>query len=201
MKRLLFGILSLGLVAIVAIGATRAYFTDREVLGNTIETAKLNVNLTGPGVTYVPILIDGHLQGGLLPGTTIGEYTMTVYNRGHGQSTVPVKYAWSAAYTGGSQELFDRMEVKVRKGNCDWFDDAWFTEPQGIVTDLAGDYFIPLNTLTLLPTESNLGVNITNCTWFWFRLDPSAGNEFQGKNTQFNLVLDATQVDNPGWTE
>lgn len=201
MRRLLFSILSLGVVAIVAIGVTRAYFTDQEVLGNTIETAKVNVNLTGPGVTYIPVNVGGHLTGGLLPGQTIGEYTMTVYNRGHGQSTVPVKYAWSAAYTGGSQELFDKLEVKVRKGNCDWFTAGWFTEPQGIVTNPAGDYFIPLNTLTLLPTESNLGVNITNCTWFWFRLPTNAGNSYQGLNTQFNLVLDATQIDNPGWSE
>lgn len=194
MRRLLFSLISLGAVAVVAIGATRAYFTDTEVLGNTIETAKVNVNLTGPGATIVPVDIGGHLTGGILPGGTYGRYQMSVYNRGHGQSTVPVKYAWTAKQTAGNTDLFNILNVKVEDGNCDWV-TSW---PAGLEVRYNG----PLSGLSHWRTfPGDLGVNITRCTWFTFSLPAETGNGYQGLNTQFNLVLDATQVDNPGWAE
>ncbi len=194
MRRLLFSILALGVVSVAAIGATRAYFTDQEVLGNTIETAKLDVDLTGPGVTEIPVLIGGHLTGGILPGGVYGRYQMSVYNRGHGQSTVPIKYFWTAEFANGSGALFNILNLKVEDGNCDWITN-W---PAGLELRYNG----PLSGFSHWRTfPGDLGVNITRCTWFTFSLPTTAGNAYQGLNTQFNLVLDATQVDNPGWSE
>lgn len=56
MKKILFSILSLGVVAVVAIGATRAFFSDtQEILGNVITTGFLEItldNLNGSSYSY-----------------------------------------------------------------------------------------------------------------------------------------------------
>jgi len=195
MKKILFSILSLGVVAVVAIGATRAYFTDQEVLGtNEISTGKVDVDIRGDHSNGIIIPVDTTqtFTGGMFPGREFGEYAVSVYNKGWGTSTTPIKYSWRAEWTGGSKYLYDRIQVKVREGNCDWNPDT------------AGNtlrHYVSLGNMGRVISENNLGVNISRCTWFWFRLPAGADNTYQGLNTQFNLILDATQYDNPGWNE
>lgn len=198
MKKLLLSLLTVGLVSAVAIGATRAYFTDQEVLGtNSISTGKLDVELRGDYTDGIIIPVDTTqtFEGGLVPGSEFGPYAITVYNKGWGESTVPVKYGWTPRFTGGSGMLYNKIDVAVREGNCDWIDDAWFEGDgylyQGALKDM------PTNLSSLNP----LGVNISRCTWFYFSLPTDAGNAYQGLNTQFDLVLNATQVENPGWAQ
>lgn len=198
MKKLFLSLLSIGVVSAVAIGATSAYFTDTEVLGaNSLSSGKLDVELRGDYTDGIIIPVDTTqaFQGGMVPGQTFGPYAVQVYNKGWGLSTVPVKYAWSVENNTGSQLLFDKINVKVREGNCDWITAGWFTEPQGQL------YNGPLQAMPLVPSASQLDPNITRCTWFYFTLPSDAGNEYQGLNTIFDLRLDATQTTNPGWTE
>jgi predicted ribosomally synthesized peptide with SipW-like signal peptide len=196
MKKILLSLFVVGVVAVATFGVTRAYFTDQEqILGNTIETARINVNLSGPTVDETRVWTGSHLFGGMLPGETTDPYQLRVYNRGHGQSTVPVKYAWSVEHTGGSADLFNIVEVRVTDGNCDWPT----SNPGGIQVRYNGPLADMGPYLRTFP--SNLGVNITRCTWFEYTLPVTAGNAYQGLDTEFRLILDATQVDNPGWSE
>lgn len=195
MRRLLFSILSLGVVAVVAIGATRAYFTDQDILGtNSISTGKVDVDIRGDFSQGIVIPVDTTqtFTGGMFPGREFGEYAIQVYNQGWGVSTTPIKYSWRAQYTGGSSYLFDKIQVKVREGNCDW-------DPESAGNTLL-DY-IYIKNMGRVASLNDLAVNITRCTWFWFKLPTNADNSYQGLNTQFNLILDATQNDNPGWSE
>jgi len=197
MKRILMSLMMIALVGTLAVGSTKAWFTDQEIVNNTLAAGKLNVDLTGPDAGGITIALDTAqtFEGGLRPGKIEGPYQIGIYNRGHGQSTMPVKYKWNVNYTGGSKALFDLLNVRVRDGNCDWMT----TNPGGIVTRYG---WARLNNMAdVTPAISQLGVNITRCTWFEFQLDSTAGNVLQGKSTQFELVLDATQPENSGWSE
>lgn len=198
MKKILLSLFIVGAVSAIAIGATSAFFTDQEILGtNSISTGKLDVELRGPFANGIVIPIDTtqSFEGGLVPGSEFGPYAISVYNKGWGLSTVPIKYSWTPNYTSGSGMLYNKINIKVREGNCDWIDDAWFNG-QGYL------YTGPLMSMpTNLTSGDPLGVNITRCTWFYFSLPTDAGNAYQGLTTQFDLILDATQVSNSGWTE
>ena len=124
--------------------------------------------------------------------TGVQTCALPIYNQGWGVSTLPVKYSWTAEFTGGSQYLFDKIDIKVREGNCDW-------DPLTAGTTLYP--YGPLKDMPRIESASPLDPNITRCTWVWYMLPADADNTYQGLNTQFNLVLDATQVNNPGWTE
>ena len=195
MRRLLFSILSLGVVAVVAIGATRAYFTDTETLGeNSISTGRVDVDIRGSYASGIIIPVDTtqYFEGGMFPGREYGVFDIHVYNQGWGMSTTPVKYSWRAEWTDGSSYLYDKIQVKVREGNCDW-------NPLTAGNTLLDYKYI--RNMGRVESLSPLGANITRCTWFWFKLPTNADNSYQGLNTQFNLILDATQYDNPGWSE
>ncbi len=136
MKKIFLSLLMIATVAVGAIGATQAYFTDQEVLGtNTFSSGKLDVELRGDYTNgiVIPVNTTQSFEGGMVPGTQFGPYAVQVYNKGWGQSTVPVKYQWSSVFVGGSQLLYDKINVKVREGNCDWLGAGWFTEPQGVL--------------------------------------------------------------------
>ncbi len=49
--------------------------------------------------------------------------------------------------------------------------------------------------------SDTLGINITHCYYFEFQLDDSAGNAYQNQTVAFDLVFDATQPQNPGWSQ
>jgi predicted ribosomally synthesized peptide with SipW-like signal peptide len=198
MKKIFSSLVMIVMVSAVAIGATQAWFTDQETMVNGLSTGKLDVELRGSYASGIVIPVDTtqYFEGGMVPGQEFGPYAVQVYNKGWGESTVPVQYSWTSSYTGGSELLYDKLDVKVREGNCDWLGAPWFTEPQGVLYSMG-----PLQSMGRIVSASPLGVNIIRCTWFTFELPSNAGNEYQGLNTQFDLLLDATQVENPGWTE
>lgn len=196
MRKILISLLVVGAVSALAIGATRAYFTDTAVLGtNSISTGRLDVALTGAPIV-IPVDTTQTFVGGMVPGEVFGPYAVQVYNKGWGLSTVPVRYSWTVENIHGSTELFNQMLVKVREGNCDWITAGWFTEPQGVLYPTA-----PINSMSRIISADPLGVNDTRCTWFYFSLPATSGNAFQGLTSTFDLRLDATQTTNPGWTE
>ncbi len=198
MKRLLFSILSLGVVSAVAIGATRAYFTDTEsVQGNSIGTARVEVALSAQGTTVIPITVPN-----ILPGWTSPVYTIRSTNTG----TVPLKYAWSAEFVSDSGMLFNALDVRMEDDYLCMGTNIWQKYPVP-VDPVAGPFTVapdgdPLSGLTMIPTSFiNLPVGQAGCTRFTFTLPTTAGNALQGKTTNFNLVITATQIDNPGFSQ
>jgi hypothetical protein len=49
--------------------------------------------------------------------------------------------------------------------------------------------------------ETSLGVNITHVYAYEFKLAESAGNIYQNANATFTVTFNATQTNNPGWSE
>ncbi len=198
MKKILLSVFAVAVVALGAVVATRAYFTDTATVPSDLSSGRLDIELRGPnaGGIIIPVDTTQYFMGGMAPGVEFGPYEVHVYNKGWGQSTLPVKYAWTSVYGSGSQDMYDLLNVKVREGNWDWLGAAWFTEPQGVLySGLLKD--MP----NYLQSANSLNPNITRCTWFYFTLDSTAGNALQGQNVLFDLRLDATQTNNPGWTE
>lgn len=196
MRRIAMSLMTIAAVFALAVGATSAYFTDQAIVPNTFSAGKLDIDLRGAYASGITIPIDTTqaFTGGMAPGVPMGPYDIQVYNQGWGVSTLPAKYAWSASYSSGNWTMFSKINVVVREGNCDWFDAPWFAG-QGYLYDG------PLSGLNKVTSGNPIDPNITRCTRFMFTLDPSADNTLQGVNTQFNLVLDATQTNNPGWTQ
>lgn len=185
MKRLLFSILSLGVVSAVAIGATRAYFTDTEsVQGNKITTGTLAVEISEVAGTQLPMDITG-----AFPGWSSTPQIIKVKNVGD----LPLKYAWSAVYTGYNEDLFNVLNVKV--------EDDYLCNGLFVYLKHDGALSALTNVQASIPVPPYFVSSQQACTKFTFSMPTSAGNLYQGKITRFNLVLTATQTDNPGWNE
>lgn len=195
MKRIILSLVIITAVVAVGVGATYAWFTSSDTANNSLASGKMKVELRGPDQAGAVIALDTtqSFKGGLAPGVPTRRYEMQVYNKGWGESTLPVKYSWTDGFTGGDSDLYNKLNVKVEDGNCDWLTN-W---PAGVTVKYDG----PLSSMDRVVMPTVLDPNITRCTWFTFELAESAGNDLQGKTAQFNLVLDATQPENPGWTE
>lgn len=196
MRRIVFSLAMIALVGSLAIGATKAWFTDQATVHNSLAAGKLDVDLRGANAGGITISLDTtqYFKGGMAPGVEYGPYEIAVYNKGWGMSTLPVKYSWTANRTGGNEDMYNLLNVKVRDGNCDWINASWFVG-QGYI------YQGKLKDMGRVVPNVVLNPNITRCTWFYFQLDPTANNSLQGASSQFNLVLDATQPENSEWTQ
>ncbi len=194
MKNILKSIFVVVAVAVVAGGATWAYFTDQAVVsGNTFASGKLDFKLNGDVTESQSVNLTE-----MEPGVWYGPYKMTVYNE---LSTVPIKYrfqdgTWSETIPG----FYDKINVKVEHGFCggDPGDISSVTYSNtGKLSDLS--FESPVSSITA-PTGS-LGVNISHCFKLSFQLDPSADNDMQGGSATADIVVDGTQLENPDWSE
>jgi hypothetical protein len=88
--------------------------------------------------------------------------------------------------------FYNRIHVRVTSRFCGGADAAQVYEGQLKDLDVTSATSV---------SPSGLGINITHCYWVEFKLADGAGNEWQGQNAAFDLVFDATQVENPGWSE
>ncbi len=199
MKRVFAFLMVVGLVALMVGSGFAAWFTDQERVENDFSAGLLNIDLRGNdsgGVTIaLPNTSAGTGQvGGMAPGVTEGPYYINVFNQPNNSSSLPIKYRWYAQKTGGSMAFFDKLWVKVQHGNCvaggidnkyviydGWLKDLQFNSGQAI--------------------SEQLDPNISHCYEFMFTLHKSAGNDLQGEAVRFDLIVDATQADNPGWGE
>jgi len=200
MKRVFAFLMVVGLVALMVGSGFAAWFTDQETVQNDFAAGLLNIDLTGDGSTGVTMALPDTTaggtgqQGGMAPGVTEGPYYINVFNKPNNASTLPVKYRFRGQKTGGSMAFFDKLWVKVQHGNCveggisnkyvvyeGWLKNLYFDSSQAI--------------------SAQLDPNISHCYEFLFTLHKSAENDLQGKAVEFELVVDATQTDNPGWAE
>lgn len=186
------------MVAVGAIGATQAYFTDTDTLGvNTLTAGKVDIDLRGDGIHSILLDTTQSFEGGLAPGIYgPGLFHLEIYNQGWGVSTLPVKYRMTSAFVSESKSgYWDLIWVKVRHTYAGTANPAgWPVVYEGLLKNLS------LNSVDNAIADY-LDPNITHVFYIEYGLDSTAGNQYQGANAQYNLIVDATQVNNPGWTE
>ena len=185
-------------LAFVLIGAmgTGAWFTDQDKVPSILTAGKLDIDLRGNDSNGINILLGTtqDFKGGMEPYVWYGPYTIEIYNQGWGVSTIACKYAWTANFVSGNGNMFNKLNVKIRDGNVDWFTAGWYAG-QGYI------YNGPLSGVVNITPGIVIVPNITRGAEFYFQLDASADNSYQGVQTVFDLTLVATQVDNPGWSQ
>jgi predicted ribosomally synthesized peptide with SipW-like signal peptide len=198
LKRIILGVFSIALVIALVAGVTYAYFTDTETEeNNQLYAGKVNIDLRGDGTHEILLETTQSFKGGLVPGLYDPKiFEMDVYNQGWGVSTIPVKYRFKSEFVsqsvGGYWEL---LKVRVRHTYAGTANpSAWPVVYDGLLKDLN------VNSIDHAIADY-LDPNITHVYYFEYGLDSSAGNIYQGANATFNIVVDATQYNNPGWTE
>lgn len=175
---LLVGTLSLGIIT------SGAWFTDVDTVGVTATSGEIEIQSN----ELQPFTVSN-----LLPGVWTDNDDLNVYNTA--SSTTAVKYRITAAATGGSGALYDAILVRVKHTHCSGADrGTWPVVFEG-----------PLSTFSVNSIDhaisDTLGINITHCYAFEFSLPTTAGNAYQSLSTSFDLVTDATQPEDPGWSE
>jgi predicted ribosomally synthesized peptide with SipW-like signal peptide len=185
-----FGVLIAGALAYGAVGSG-AWFTDSDTVPVSATAATIDVEAIGPNSTSITV-------SNLLPGESSTPYQIHVYNTGN--STVPIKYRIRSSDPEVAA-LFNALNAEVRHGNCVGT-ALGHDNSKGIV------YSGALNVLEVTSPDDSitaptgaLPVNTTHCYSITFSLDSSAGNSLQGATATFDLVIDATQLSNPGWSQ
>lgn len=198
MKKILLSLAMIAMVSTVAVGATKAYFTETEtVSGNVLTAGKVDIDLR-PG-TPMSILLGtiGPSGSGLIPGQYgPGLFQIDVYNQNYPVSTIPVKYRFSTEFVSQSEGgYWELLWVKVHHTFAGTANPAgWPVVYEGLLKDLN------INSIDNAIADF-LDPNITHVYYFEYGLASTAGNIYQGANATFNLKVDATQSTNPGWTQ
>jgi hypothetical protein len=189
-RRSLAGLLGLLLTGIMAFGliGSAAWFTDQDTVPVTGTTGQIDFKASGTDSAGITLT-------NLLPGEWSGLYQVNVYNQVP-STTTAVKYRITDAFTAQSiGGLYQLINVTVRHTFCGTPNPAtWPSVYSGPVENL------DVNSIDDAISDT-LGLNDTHCYYYQFQLDETAGNAFQNQTVSFDLVFDATQPSNPGWTE
>jgi predicted ribosomally synthesized peptide with SipW-like signal peptide len=210
MKKILFSILSLGVVAVVAIGATRAYFSStEEILGNNIETAFLEItwdeNRSQWGNSlYFPIndIAPGETTSWIdTNGTAHDQRVRLLITDG---SLIPDHYELQFSTTNfvdgfdegyGSVSTRNQFTKQMILTNLVAYTDGWsWNGLMGKVQDIDGDGILSLYDLERqviddIPVGPNLSVIA-----FEFKMSEDAGNKFQRDSIELVITVGAAQV-------
>jgi hypothetical protein len=189
-RRSLAGLLGLLLTGIMAFGliGSAAWFTDQDTVPVTGTTGQIDFKVAGADSAGITLT-------NLLPGEWSDPYEVNVYNQVP-STTTAVKYRITDAFTAQSVGgLYQLINVNVRHTFCGTPNPAaWPSVYSGPVEDL------DVNSIDDAISDT-LGLNITHCYYYQFQLDETAGNAFQNQSVSFDLVFDATQPSNPGWSQ
>jgi hypothetical protein len=207
MKKVLAGLLGLLAAAVLAFGVvgSGAWFTDQTVVPFNAASGKLDIRAEvgppgGSQTLYDPSGVPIALTN-LVPGVYNSANTrmISVQNKPAADSTLAAKYRYRSELVTDSTPagLWAAIVVKAETGFCV---SNNITSPtvvyEGPVSGLAFT-----NAAHAPSGGGNLPVNTTHCYRFSFKLDDSAGNSLQGKSATFNVIIDATQPENPGWSQ
>jgi hypothetical protein len=193
---------AIGLIGVVG---SAAWFTDEAAVPMSAAGATLDIQaeagregLPAARQIYPPSTVELTLTN-LAPGVwSTDTYMINVQNKNTPASTLSVKYRYRVEEKTSSTGFFDGIVVKAETGFC-LTDATDFT-----ITFPTTVYEGPLSAMEFTNTDAgkgNLPINNTHCYRFSFKLDDSAGNELQGGTATFDVVIDATQPENPGWTQ
>jgi len=191
MLRIAKSLLTILAVAIVAVGATGAYFSDNvTVANNQFESGALDIIWSGSASSALTL---NNMEPGVWYGDEVtypaGAYRLEVFNHTI-NSTMAAKYRFTATNTGGSSALYDMINVKVYRyeGTGSWGVSKW----SGKLKDMLVDP-------TVVAAMGNLPVSDSHDWKFAFQLDPLVDNSYANLTTVFDLNYDATQASNLGW--
>jgi hypothetical protein len=177
------------LVATMSFGVitSGAWFTDSDTVAVTATSGGIEVQWSGPNA-------NGFSVSNLMPANGFANAPKTplsIYNTGSSDSAV--KFRVTDSMTSESVSgFYSQLWVHVEEIDC------------GATSVVRVAYSGPLEDLNFDSIGAKydpLGINFTDCYTFQFALSQFAGNEFQNQSATFDLVLDATQPENPGWSE
>ncbi len=216
MKKILFSILSLGVVAVVSIGATRAYFSDtQQILGNDITTGFLEVSLDdlggnvylnsmnfplklAPGISTRWISPNDVEGKGTIPGLEIlvaegsmqpdhYEAKFTFNNFADGQNLGYGSYSTKDQYT-KAVEVVQLHSQAVPGWNYTELLSRIDDSKDG-VTGFRSLYDLERSIIDNIPVGSK-----KTTLRFEFKMRDDAGNSFQGDTIKLDLYIGAAQV-------
>jgi hypothetical protein len=183
-RKILMAVLVLSLFAIMTYGAvaSAAWFSDTDHVAVTATSG--GIDITGNPTTMT---VDD-----LMPGVYSDPQEFDIYNTGN--STVPVKFRVTDQMLSGTDSgFYSKIQVKVNPWNCGAAGPEEATVYEGLLKNL--DFNNSQQTLF----HDGLPVNWTACFHIRFELVPSTSNAYQNQSANFNLVMEGTQLENPGW--
>jgi predicted ribosomally synthesized peptide with SipW-like signal peptide len=204
MKKIIASLAMIALVGTLAVGATRAWFTDSEqVLGNQVTTGDFEVGITPDsftitGIGPAPAEESSYVSAGTFAVKNIGDYDM--------------KWQGKLNVTQNDNSMSNYLKVRVNMLAHGWtfVGGEWvncnYGPSVGVVPLFTG---VPLNELKYYsyghilmddPTWA-FEPNHNACYEIFARMDPTAPNSVQESELKADLLIEATQRANPGWTQ
>lgn len=177
------------LVATMSLGVitSGAWFTDSDTVAVTATSGGINVEWSGPNAT-------GFTVSNLMPQNGFAnspKHALDIYNTGASDSAV--KFRVTDLQTGESVAgFYAELWVHVEEIDCG---------ATSVVRVAYSGLLSGLEFTSIGAKYDPLPVNFTDCYTFQFALSQFAGNEFQNQSATFDLILDATQPENPGWSQ
>ncbi len=189
MTKITKSLVMIALVAVLAIGATGAYFTDQEtVAGNTFTAGQVDIDIRGACSTPQNFT-------NMAPGVWTAPCHYEIYNLAN---SLPVKYRfYNSKVSESVAGYYNKLNVIVRHTHAGTANPgSWPIVYQGQLKNLLVD-----STTTSGIISTSLGTNITHVYYMEFQLDPSTGNAYQAATATADFIFDATQTNNPGWSQ
>lgn len=176
MKKIVLSLAVIAVVATVAIGVTRAYFSDTETsTGNTFTAGTLDISVNSQN----PWSQNGQYSFANLEPSDSKDINVTLQNTG----TNPV-VIWKKVKVTETDTLSTQFIYSMKIGGNDNIKKAW-----GVKVSDVNDLWIPIGRL-------NAGDTLAVDQNYYF--NETAGNEYQGKTMTIDITFYADQVDAPG---
>ncbi len=184
MRKTLVAAFALAMLAVMAFGTvgSAAWFSDSDHVAVTATSGNIDVQAHPTSFTV----------SNLMPGVWSGPYEFEVYNTA--LSTVPVKYRVTDEFVSESQTgFYNKIRVRVNQIYCGG------SEITPSIQEAALTSLSFTNTQNPGPFAGGLPINYTACYNVYFELASNTTNAYENQTANFNLHVDATQVENPGW--
>jgi len=208
MKRILAGLLTIAVVAVVGVVVTRAYFSDTETSrGNTVTAGTIDISVDGQNPwtnTYSSALAD--MKPGMVREVSyvvknVGANPVVVWkqiqvtNTGTGTVTVPECTTqlgvWDVSanacnFLGNpdKNDLYNVITYDMKVGSTVLIDSAW-----NITMGAVDSVWVPLGQLA-----KDQEMTVTQS----YHMMPTAGNEYQGDTMTFDMSIYAEQLGGTG---
>ena len=179
-------------LAVMAFGVigTGAWFTAQDTTGNTTATAgTLSIDARDNGGT----LASGATLTDMAPGVWTDWDNINIFNNGSLDAKYRLQSQFVSQSVGG---FYGQIVVEAAHGFANGCPPSGPAPVQKYLGPLA-DLEVDSSQAIADPLEAGN----THKWCFRFKLDEDAGNTFQGQTATFNFVVDATQYENPGWSQ
>lgn len=203
MKKIITSLAMIALVGALTVGVTRAWFTDSEqVLGNQVTTGIFEVEVTPNAFTIAdigpaPAEEESYISAGTFAVKNVGDFDM--------------KWRGYMNVTKNEHNVSDYLRVRVNMlaHGGKMVGGSWVSCNYGPPSGTTLFSGVPFNELKyysyghLLMDDPVWAFepNHNACYEVFVRMDPTAPNSVQNSMLDANLLIEATQRFNPGWTQ